>query len=59
MIREEGGSIRAVKKIAELAEKMCADAAKVCREEAQLSELILGTDAAVPIPPPDWRQTLL
>ena len=44
VIREEGGSIRAVKKIAELAEKMCADAAKVCREEAQLSELILGTE---------------
>lgn len=44
MIREEGGSIRAVKKIAELAEKMCADAANVCREEAQLSELILGTE---------------
>lgn len=44
MIREEGGSIRAVKKIAELAEKMYADAANVCREEAQLSELILGTE---------------
>lgn len=44
VIREVGGSIRAVAEIARLAEKMCRDAERVPLVEADLSELILGTE---------------
>ncbi len=44
VIREEGGSIKTVEKAARIAEKLCEEARKLQVEEADISELILGTE---------------
>ncbi|WP_407314069.1 UxaA family hydrolase [Desulfosporosinus sp. SB140] len=44
VIQEEGGTISAVKKSVQYARELLAEASRACREECDLTELIVGTE---------------